>query len=431
MFVSDTLVFSPSTMKVRITNMEGVDIIDDFRPDLTVDMVKIRSLSQLFSPMESMKVSLYHKVLLVRTGKVLNEESTLQQEGLRDYDEIIILKRRLPPFVYDGADKKEESRKGPNSETVNKATAGLTPCNMEPATEVAANGGDFQSEFRKILITLIEASQKILCLKPEASKIFRHAEEISNQYLPCASKMDEATVKKLTDMGFPQDRARKALALNKMNFLLAMEWLLTHDANNDNDPIVSNEEEEEEEEEANEEDDKEQLEGATAASPNDSTKVNSLINSLKRFKKREFRPNPRALVTLMEMGFEESEAISALRVAGNNQDTACEWLLGDRKTVPSDIDEGLDVNGAIYKAIMSNPIIQVGLNNPRCLLAFILMLESPLTANQWLSDAETGPVLLQVSRIYHAEKNSNKALASQNSLGLGASTSSSSSSSGR
>lgn len=84
MFVSDSLVFPPSTMKVRITNMEGVDILEDFRPDATVDMVKIRSLSQLFSPMESMKVSLYHKVLLVRTGKVLNEEYTLQQEGLRD-----------------------------------------------------------------------------------------------------------------------------------------------------------------------------------------------------------------------------------------------------------------------------------------------------------------------------------------------------------
>ncbi|XP_014791185.1 ubiquitin-associated domain-containing protein 1 [Octopus bimaculoides] len=418
MFVSDTLVFSPSTMKVRITNMEGVDIIDEFRPDLTVDMVKIRSLSQLFSPMESMKVSLYHKVLLVRTGKVLNEESTLQQEGLRDNDEIIILKRRLPPFVYDGADKKEESRKGPNSESVNKATAGLTPCNMEPTTDKPPNGGDFQSEFRKILITLIEASQKILCLKPDASKIFRHAEEISNQYLPCASKMDETTVKKLTDMGFPEDRARKALALNKMNFLLAMEWLLTHNSNSDTDTPLSNEEDEE-----NEETEKQQLEGATAATPNQSAKANSLINSLKRFKKREFRPNPRALLTLMEMGFEESEAISALRVAGNNQDTACEWLLGDRKTVPSDVDEGLDVNGPIYKAIMSNPIIQVGLNNPRCLLAFILMLESPLTANQWLSDAETGPVLLQVSRIYHAEKNSNKALASQNSLGLGGSTS--------
>ena len=46
----------------------------------------------------------------------------------------------------------------------------------------------------------------------------------------------------------------------------------------------------------------------------------------------------------------------------------CEWLLGDRKTLPSDVDEGLDVDGPIYKAIMANPTIQLGLNNPRCLL---------------------------------------------------------------
>ena len=34
------------------------------------------------------------------------------------------------------------------------------------------------------------------------------------------------------------------------------------------------------------------------------------------------------------------------------------------------------------------------------------MLDHPLSASHWLSDAETGPVLVQVSRIYHAEKNS-------------------------
>lgn len=423
MFVSDSLVFPPSTMKVRITNMEGVDILEDFRPDATVDMVKIRSLSQLFSPMESMKVSLYHKVLLVRTGKVLNEEYTLQQEGLRDNDEILILKRRLPPFIYDGADKKEESRKGPNSDIINKATAGLAPSNAEFPVEKTANGGDFQAEFRKILITLIEASQKILCLNPEASKIFKHAEEISNQYVPSASKIDENALKKLTDMGFPTNRARKALFLNKMNFLLAMDWLLTHESDPDIDAPLSDEEEGTED---HVEDDPEENreDGATASTiAEQPPKINNLLNSLKRFKKREFRPNTRALMNLMEMGFEESEAISALRVAGNNQDTACEWLLGDRKTLPSDVDEGLDVDGPIYKAIMANPTIQLGLNNPRCLLAFLLMLESPLTANQWLTDAETGPVLLQVSRIYHAEKNSNKALVNQNNLGLGTSSS--------
>jgi hypothetical protein len=46
----------------------------------------------------------------------------------------------------------------------------------------------------------------------------------------------------------------------------------------------------------------------------------------------------------------------------------CDWLLGDRKTQPQDLDEGLDTNGAVYKAIMANPQVQLGLNNPRCLL---------------------------------------------------------------
>ena len=34
------------------------------------------------------------------------------------------------------------------------------------------------------------------------------------------------------------------------------------------------------------------------------------------------------------------------------------------------------------------------------------MLEHPHTANQWLSDPETAPLLVQISRIYHAEKHS-------------------------
>ena len=50
----------------------------------------------------------------------------------------------------------------------------------------------------------------------------------------------------------------------------------------------------------------------------------------------------------------------------------CEWLLGDRKTNTQDLDEGLDTSGAVYKAIMANPQVQLGLNNPRCLLGKIM-----------------------------------------------------------
>ena len=46
-------------------------------------------------------------------------------------------------------------------------------------------------------------------------KTFLSSLEISNQYVPSASKIDENALKKLTDMGFPTNRARKALFLNK------------------------------------------------------------------------------------------------------------------------------------------------------------------------------------------------------------------------
>jgi hypothetical protein len=35
-----------------------------------------------------------------------------------------------------------------------------------------------------------------------------------------------------------------------------------------------------------------------------------------------------------------------------------------------------------------------------CVAAFLQMLENPMAANQWLNDPDTGPILMQVSRIY-------------------------------
>ena len=32
------------------------------------------------------------------------------------------------------------------------------------------------------------------------------------------------------------------------------------------------------------------------------------------------------------------------------------------------------------------------------------MLENPVSVSQWLNDPEMGPLLMQISRIYHSEK---------------------------
>lgn len=45
--------------------------------------------------------------------------------------------------------------------------------------------------------------------------------------------VDPALIQQLVDMGFPQNRARKALILSRLNLQRAMEWILEHE----NDPV--------------------------------------------------------------------------------------------------------------------------------------------------------------------------------------------------
>ncbi|XP_045197276.2 ubiquitin-associated domain-containing protein 1-like isoform X2 [Mercenaria mercenaria] len=413
MFVSDTNIFPSSDMKIRVTCPDGTDIILSVCPDSKIDTLKVAALGNLLQdPTGSMKESLYYKVVLVRTCKSLEDDKTLAEQDVQDNDEVLLLKRRLQPSQFEkGADKakSEEAKRGPNAEEIKKATSSVQRFE-KPATSssVLATAIDFQTELRKILISLIEVSQKLLCLNPEASKIFSQAEEILSEQ-PQVSKIDEDCVKQLTDMGFQENRAKKALLLNKMSVVSAMEWLLQHENDPDiDDPLPQ--------ESSDEEKDDGAVGGQTGLPANASTsvdgqiaspcRVSNILKSLRAYRKREFRPNQKTLQHLMEMGFDESDVIDALRATRNDGEAACELLISNKKPPSEDVDEGIDHDSPLFKAIMANSVVQLGLNNPRCLLAFIQMLEHPHTANQWLSDAETAPLLVQVSRIYHAEKHS-------------------------
>lgn len=84
MYVTDTGIPHPSGMKIRVTNMSGQDFILDVKPETKIDDVKVMTLKQFVEPSDSMKSSLYHKVVLVRTGKILEGEHNLSQEGVVD-----------------------------------------------------------------------------------------------------------------------------------------------------------------------------------------------------------------------------------------------------------------------------------------------------------------------------------------------------------
>ena len=87
MVVTDAHLFPPSDMKVRITSWDGRDSVLDLQREWTVDKVKIVAMEHFLRPGDSMKASLYHKLLHIRLSKCLSDEMTLGQEGVKENGE--------------------------------------------------------------------------------------------------------------------------------------------------------------------------------------------------------------------------------------------------------------------------------------------------------------------------------------------------------
>lgn len=50
--------------------------------------------------------------------------------------------------------------------------------------------------------------------------------------------------------------------------------------------------------------------------------IELLLESFRQYKKMEFKPNKRAMRSLVEMGFDEKNVIGALKITGNDQANA-------------------------------------------------------------------------------------------------------------
>lgn len=83
-----------------------------------------------------------------------------------------------------------------------------------------------------------------------------------------------------------------------------------------------------------------------------------------------------ALNSLIDMGFDQADVLEALRITDNNQESACEWLLGDKRHDNSvdALEDGIEPSSPLYQSIITNPVVQLGLSNPRCLLGKIILL---------------------------------------------------------
>ncbi|KAG8518654.1 Ubiquitin-associated domain-containing protein 1, partial [Galemys pyrenaicus] len=391
-------IFAGRALRLHVCAADGAEWLEEAAEDTSVEKLKERCLKHCaHGSLEDPKSVAHHKLIHAASERVLSDAKTVLEENVQDGDVLLLVRRRAPAALPRMADvsaeeKKKQDQKAPDREAILRATAGLPCCDMDRAV-VQTSTRDFQTELRKILVSLIEVAQKLLALNPDAVELFTKANAMLDEDED--ERVDEAALRQLTEMGFPESRAAKALRLNHMSVPRAMEWLIEHA----DDPAVDA-----------------PLPGQAApgaagagaaaeaaagasegaAEPRD--ELTEIFKKIRR--KREFRADARAVISLMEMGFDEKEVVDALRVNNNQQSAACEWLLGDRKPSPEELDKGIDPESPLFQAILDNPVVQLGLTNPKTLLAFEDMLENPLNSTQWMNDPETGPVMLQISRLF-------------------------------
>ncbi|KAM9641857.1 ubiquitin-associated domain-containing protein 1 isoform 2-T2 [Trichechus inunguis] len=397
MFVQEEKIFAGKVLRLHICAADGAEWLEEATEDTSVEKLKERCLKHCaHGSLEDPKNVTHHKLIHAASERVLNDTKTILEENVQDKDVLLLIKKRAPAPLPKMADVSEEEQKkqeekAPDKDAIFQATANLPSYNMDREV-VQTNMRDFQTELRKILVSLIEVAQKLLALNPDAVELFKKANAMLDE--DEEERVDETALRQLTEMGFPESRAVKALRLNHMSVTQAMEWLIEHAEDPTIDTPLPGQASPGTSAAASAEAPAETSEGDEEARD----ELTEVFKKIRR--KREFRADGRAVVSLMEMGFDEKEVMDALRVNNNQQNAACEWLLGDRKPSPEELDKGIDPNSPLFQAILDNPVVQLGLTNPKTLLAFEDMLENPLNSTQWMNDPETGPVMLQISRIF-------------------------------
>ncbi|XP_003794885.1 ubiquitin-associated domain-containing protein 1 isoform X1 [Otolemur garnettii] len=399
MFVQEEKIFAGKVLRLHICSADGTEWVEEATEDTSVEKLKERCLKHCaHGSLEDPKSVSHHKLIHAASERVLSDTKTVSEESIQDRDVLLLIKKRAPEPLpkmaeVSAEEKKKQDQKAPDRDAIFRATANLPSYNMDRAV-VQTNMRDFQTELRKILVSLIKVAQKLLALNPDAVELFKKANAMLDE--DEEERVDEAALRQLTEMGFPETRATKALRLSHMSVPQAMEWLIEHAEDPTIDAPLPGQA-------------SPPAEGATAGaseapagtSADDEEARDELTEIFKKIRrKREFRADARAVASLMEMGFDEKEVLDALRVNNNQQNAACEWLLGDRKPSPEELDKGIDPDSPLFQAILDNPVVQLGLTNPKTLLAFEDMLENPLNSTQWMNDPETGPVMLQISRIF-------------------------------
>lgn len=443
MHVEDSAVPCASThghsnlYKIHVYNETGERKTIETSGDVLVCKLRVSLIKSLYP---DMKIGTIYKIVSVSKRKILAEGLTLFEEEICDNDVLLLLpclsmSTSSTSFPSSSAavnsnclQASELNLKGPTEIEIWSATANLQAKNL---TKIASDSSitlDFHKELRKILVGLIDFTANLLKDNSEVSAILAGVGSDDDENASDTSpegRVDETALGQLVDMGFSAEKARRALILNNMSPVEAMDWLLAYESTQAP-PLPSS---------------SATTSGVRLSGSNNTTahtssvsspfssrpgtsglakspvelhpewiayydKVPAIVESFKIFKRKSFRPNLKALNNLKKMSFNESLVLDALWIHANNEVAACEWLLSDRRPVKDDLRRGLSVKSPIYRAIINDPTIQLGLLKPRIFFALLQLLEEPNSMSRLLNDSEISSVLSQIFRLYNSEKHS-------------------------
>ncbi|KAF3420537.1 hypothetical protein E2986_06444 [Frieseomelitta varia] len=377
---------STSNLFLNIISPEGMITSFSVTSDMTVGTVKTIAIKHFYDDDISKNPINFR---LIHTSKFMQllDDHKITCVEIHENDELMLINIR-PKFIDENLS--DDALKGPNKEVILQVTKDLPTHNPIKYIPCLYYHTDFQYELRKILITLVRASAKVILYNSETQKLY----DILKEKLKCKTDIDPNAIKIITEMGYSKKKVLKALYLQKSNITEALEWLTEHQ----NDPEDDNDDEYFDfmstEEEVYENLEKEE---------NIPSIVDRLLKHYRQCRKIDFKPDLKILQSLLEMGFEKKNIVQALKITENNQVNACEWLLGESKHNLQNLGPELDSDSSIYKAIMNDPHIQLSLTDPNMFLAYLSLLESS-ALNERIRDPEVKPIMDDIISVYNTEK---------------------------
>eukprot|EP01098_Paradermamoeba_levis_P012039 TRINITY_DN51_c0_g1_i2.p1 TRINITY_DN51_c0_g1~~TRINITY_DN51_c0_g1_i2.p1 ORF type:complete len:228 (+),score=55.22 TRINITY_DN51_c0_g1_i2:82-765(+) len=183
-------------MKVLIKDPIAQQFFVEVEKSDSIDQVK-QLISKQFPSPQSQKLLFNGKLLI---------NGTVEENGLHEGDSVLLVLGRnpLPQPPLDDTP-------APTKRSILAATS------SKPLPPENAPAGKSVSGLRDLMNTLWSGISGASGVSPAPT---------GNQ--PTQPEVNPEALQKLVDMGFPEERCKKALLLNRMNPNLAMEWLLEH-----------------------------------------------------------------------------------------------------------------------------------------------------------------------------------------------------------